>query len=252
MFLDGGMLRGATLPCFAAALVCAGCGSSQTQSAVAPAASSETSLPPPAPSPTPVADESPHALPTECADSAMCTPPKDFGERICSGSYPDAALSLFGPRTPWKRAYLRRAFQAWHVGGHGEMRELHTNEEVLVLTVHQAGDERMQIGGRAFDVLRWDGTCVSLMEDEINFQKPPGAVPANIVWKSLDSKFQAALTEEKAIDMLHANQVRACDAPDADKEPGKTKCEIAREQLSLAIAQWVARTKTLPAPSSIP
>jgi len=234
------------------------CGTTQPVPTTAPSPeASSTATPAAGPlvnSPPPVAEESAHALPTSCVGDPICTPSKDFADRICSGSYPDAALYLFAPKTPWKRAYLRRAFQAWYVGGHGDMRELHTSEEVLILTVRQGSGEGIQIGGggRAFDALRWDGTCVSLMEDEISFQKPPGAVPANISWKALDPNFQAAFAEEKGIEALHVNQVRLCDNPQADKEPQKTKCAIAREQLSLAIAQSVGRGKTLPALASIP
>lgn len=193
-----------------------------------------------------------HALPTNCEGGPVCVPPKEFAQRVCGGTYPEVALHLFAPKTPWKRAYLLRSFQAWHVGGHGDMRELRANEEVLILAVSRGGGEDGQLGGKAFDVIRWDGTCVSLMEDEITFQKPPASVPANITWKKLEPNFQAVFAEDKSIAALRQSQARTCESPAAEQEPGKTKCELARRQLSLAIAQSVGRGKALPALSSIP
>ena len=173
-----------------------------------------------------------------------------FAERLCSGTYPEVALHLFAPKTPWKRAYLQRAFKAWHVGGRGELRDLRAGEEVLI--VKRGTGAGQELGGQAFDVLRWDGTCVSLMEDEISFRRPSSAVPANIPFKKLEPSFQSAFAEEKQIELLRADQVRLCDAPAAEKEPGKSKCELSRRQLSLAIAQSVGKGKTLPPVPAIP
>jgi len=213
---------------------------------------SEAPSEPPTVNPVEETKEPDHVLPTTCSDGPMCVPPKEFASRICGGSYPEAALYMFAPKTPWKRAYLQRSFQAWQVSGRGDMRELHTNEEVLILTVNRGGGDGMQLGGRAFDVLRWDGTCVSLMEDEISFRRPPAAVPANIVWKNLEPSFQAAFAQDKGIDALRAAQARTCDSPSVNREPQKSNCEIAREQLSMAIAQSVGRGSALPALSAVP
>jgi hypothetical protein len=203
----------------------------------------------PPPAPEPKADE--RSLPTSCGDGPVCVPPKEFAERVCAGTYPELALHMFAPKTPWKRAYVLRAFQAWHVGGHGDMRELKANEEVLILSVGRGGGEG-QLGGKAFDVFRWDGTCVSLMEDEITFQKPSGAVPANIAWKKLDPNHQAVFAGDRGIESLRATQSKLCESPAAEQEPGKTKCELSRRQLSQAMAQLVARGKALPELSSLP
>jgi len=191
-------------------------------------------------------------LPSACTEGVVCVPPRDFATRLCAGLFPEVALHMFAPKTPWKRAYLLRSFQAWHVGGHGDMRELRANEEVLIISAQRMGAGVQGLGGQPYDVLRWDGTCVSLMEDELSFKKPAAAVPANIAWKKLDPAFQSLLAEEKNVEMLRATEVRTCDTKSALQEPGKSKCEMARRQVSLAIAQSVGRGKVLPALSSIP
>ena len=203
--------------------------------------------------PAPV-DDAPETreLPTACADGPICSLPSDFAERLCAGAYPEVALRLFSPATPWKRAYLQRSFKAWHVGGRGELRELRAGEEVIIARTNRGTEGNDDLGGRAFDVLRWDGTCVSLMEDEISFRKPPSASVANIAWKKLEPAYQSALFEDRYLENLRASQIRICEAPGVEKEPAKSKCELATRQLSLAMAQSIAKGKELPAPASIP
>lgn len=191
-------------------------------------------------------------LPTSCADGPICSLPADFAERLCAGAYPEVALRLFAPATPWKRAYLQRSFKAWHVGGRGELRELRAGEEVLIARTNRGTEGNDDLGGRAFDVLRWDGTCVSLMEDEISFRKPPSASVANIAWKKLEPAYQSAFFEDRYLENLRLSQTRLCDAAGVEKEPAKSKCELATRQLSLAMAQSVGKGKELPAPASIP
>ncbi|MBL8742050.1 MAG: hypothetical protein JNK04_13175 [Myxococcales bacterium] len=198
-----------------------------------------------------VTPAAPAALPTACAAGSGCSLPTDFGERLCRGSYPEVALHLFAPTTPWKRAYLRKSFQAWHVGGRGEMRELRTSEEVLVVNEKAGAGAGLGMGG-AFEVLRWDGSCVSLMEDEISFHKPSAAIPANIEWKKLDESMKTALGAEREISELRNAWTKTCDGPAAEREPGRSKCELALRRFSLAIAQSIGRGKVLPPPASLP
>ena len=197
------------------------------------------------------AEQEARSLPASCEGSSPCTMPKDFGGRLCQGAAAEVAMHLFAPGSPWQRVYVKRAFKAWHVGGRGEMRDLKSGEEVLV--VKQGGNSgSMDLGGRAFDVLRWDGTCVSLMEDEISFQRPPSAVPANITFAKLAPEFQEYLAADKPVGSLLSNQKRLCEDKKAEKEPGKTKCELARRQLSQGIARVVASGKPLPALAYVP
>lgn len=235
------------------ALVHLGCGAPATHVAAKPAEAAPVAAAAPVaePAPIPIAEEA-RSLPDSCVDGPMCTFPAEFAERLCSGSHPEVALHLFAPKTPWKRAYLQRSFQAWHVGSRSELRELRSGEEVIIVSAPKGRAGGMQIGGQGFDVLRWDGTCVSLMEDELSFKKPPASVPANIPFKKLDRSYQTAFSQEKQVELLRAQEQRTCEAPGADKEPAKSKCELARRQLSLAIAQVVAKGKSLPDLAYVP
>ncbi|NUP08913.1 MAG: hypothetical protein HOW73_22930 [Polyangiaceae bacterium] len=252
-------MRRATLPLLWLGLQVLACGSTVDRDTT-PAGSHEptaASIATPTPTATATVEakaepEAERKLPEACEPGDMCSMPAEFGQRLCGGTHPEVALHLFAPKTPWKRAYLKRAFKAWHVGGRGELRELRAAEEVIVVTVAKPSATGMQIGGQAFDVLRWDGTCVSLMEDEITFQRPSNAVPANIALEELEPPYRTSFTEEKAIELARSAKKRTCEAAGADQEPGKSKCELARRHLSLTIAQSVGKGRALPPLTYVP
>lgn len=203
----------------------------------------------PTPASAPAEESASARVPTQCdVEEPFCVPAASFAEDVCRGQHAELALHFFGPKTPWKRAYVLRAFKAWHVGSRSDLRELRAGEEVILLTGGGKGSAGgiQDAAGRGFDALRWDGTCVSLMEDELSFHKPVGAVPANIDMKALMPEFRSVLMEERPIVQLSGSTAKLCEPSNADKEPGKSKCELARRQLSQVIAQVIGKGKPLP------
>lgn len=213
----------------------------------APRAPAPDPAPPVAGRPEPAAGEPVASSPPDACDHTepFCLPAASFADEVCRGQHAELALHFFGPKTPWKRAYVLRAFKAWHVGSRSDMRELKAGEEVILLTGGGKGGA-ITDAGRGFDALRWDGTCVSLMEDELSFRKPPSAVPANIDLKALDPTFRSALVEERQIEQASSSTSKMCEPGKAEKEPARSKCEMARRQLSQLIAQTIGRGKELP------
>ena len=63
---------------------------------------------------------------------------------------------------------------------------------------------------------------------------------------------KSALGAEKEVLELRNAWTRTCDDPSAEREPGKSKCELALRRFSLAIAQSIGRGKVLPPPASVP
>ncbi|MEP7124758.1 MAG: hypothetical protein ABJE95_27770, partial [Byssovorax sp.] len=107
-------------------------------------------------------------LPSACAstDDKVCLPPKPFVKRLCAGFFPDTALAMFTKGTPWTRGYLRMNVEAWNAsGGMSSSDKLVFDEEVLIVAHRSADTGGMQVSGStgSYDVLRWDGTCASLM-----------------------------------------------------------------------------------------
>src|SRR5262245_22570753 len=137
-------------------------------------------------------ESAPAKIPSECAkkDEEVCLPDPKFAKRVCAANYPSVALALFANGTPWTRAFLRGKTEAWNAsGGASENVQLEFDEEVLVLVRRKAGPNQIQVGsGSGYDVIRWDGTCVSLEGPELTFKRPPAPKTARVEFKSLDEK----------------------------------------------------------------
>ena len=238
-----------------------GCG------ATAPTVSSPTSVGPDLKEPAPVAplahppesvavdqapqdeaqEEEPAALemPTECATSGakVCTPPTAFVDKLCQSKSPDLALSMFRKRTPWTRAYLRRDMDAWYTGVRlSSPVHLVLDEEVIVVAARTGGSSGVQVSGSgSYDVYRWDGKCVSVMEDEVSLRRPPTPQSAPIVWKSLTETTHEALLDDRAIKVRLDLQQSRCSA-----NSSAPRCIEATSALMHLIADYVRKGGKLP------
>ena len=184
-------------------------------------------------------------IPTECATSGakICTPPTAFVDRLCQSVSADVALSMFRKSTPWTRAYVRRDTDAWYTGARRSSPvQLVVDEEVIVVASRSGGSGGVQISGSAsFDVYRWDGKCVSVMEDEVSLRRPPAPRSAPIVWKSLTEATQGALLDDRAIKSRLDLQRDRC-----DKDNSAPRCTDATAALIRLIADYVRKGGKLP------
>jgi hypothetical protein len=201
------------------------------------------------------ADAAPKVLPTTCTPGAdgLCAPPEDFVKRLCGGSFPDVALVMFAKDTPWSRGYLRRAMDAWSAsGGKSSNEKTQVDDEVLLL-VHRVPDTGgMSVSGSSgggYEALRWDGTCVSLMAEEVTTRLPAKAKAAKIPWKDLDLKTREALSADEKVGPFVAEYRKECKGGFGEVTP---KCEKADKKLAQGIVDYVRGGGALPAPSAIP
>jgi hypothetical protein len=209
---------------------------------------------------------SPEPLPTTCgADGSiksakLCLPEPAYAKKLCSGTYPEVALALFGKGTPWTRIYLAGDVEAWNASGGGRTHraKLAFDEEVIVLGKHGAGAGGgiVMTGAQAsYDVLRWDGTCVSVMEGEITTRRPPAPKPADVAFSHLEETTRHALLTAPKVKSTHDTLFKACSAlASVSATPADKKaCEKADKAFSLAIVESVrAGTAALPAPARRP
>ncbi|MBW2458688.1 MAG: hypothetical protein JRI68_29590 [Deltaproteobacteria bacterium] len=208
--------------------------------------------PPPEPEPEP-APPQPMALPTGCADpnAEMCVPPPDFVERLCASRYPNVALAMFHKEAPWTRAYVRvRKMEAWYVqAGRSRPHTLTFAEELIIIADRSAGPGGMKVSGSgSYDVYRWDGSCVSVMSDEVSTRPPGNPDVAPIAWRHLDDRIRDALMEHRKIKFRNDLRVKNCKENEAAK-----KCLRARSGLSRMVADFVRHGRTeLPLPDSVP
>ncbi len=221
--------------------------SATARASVAAAVESKAPLPaePPAPEP--------RTLPTECAASAsdVCTPPKEFVNRLCLRKDQGIALTLFHKQTPWTRAYVRRDMEAWYVAaGRSKPAKLKYAEEVLIVSNRALPKGGIQVSGAgSYDVYRWNGSCVSVMSDEVSLRSPATPDVALIRWKRLADDMRATLEKNQKILYRNKRRRKVC------KRIGRQamrSCQYAEAALSRMIASYVRRGGQLPAPKKVP
>ncbi len=247
------MLR-VPLPLLIAAPLLAACASKPAETAPAPTA--EPSAEPTAAPAAPPAEKHADKLPTECADKGgkLCLPPADFVKRLCSAFYPDVALSMLSKGTPWSRGYLRvKSAEAWNAsGGVSSQDKLVFEEEFVLLTRREANTGGMTVSGAGggYDVLRWDGSCASLQDEEVFLTPSPNPKHAKIPWKNLDDKVQAALLSDEKINKVYTDRRKECKG--ATMGDVSAKCVKLDDQLSVVIVDFLRKGGTVPPPSRLP
>lgn len=203
--------------------------------------------------------EEPAPLPTTCGAEAtiknakLCLPEATFAKKLCSGNYPEVALGFFGKGTPWTRIYLAGDVEAWNAsGGRTHRAQLAFDEEVLVLGKHGAGGGGIVMTGAqaSYDVLRWDGSCVSVMEGEITTHRPPVPKPADVTFSRLEESTRHALLAAPKVKSTHEALFKACTSVSSPAE--KKACDKADKAFSLAIVDAVRSGAPLPAPGRRP
>ncbi|MDB4993601.1 MAG: hypothetical protein JWM74_1033 [Myxococcaceae bacterium] len=205
---------------------------------------------------TPAPEANP-GLPTSCtpvttpSGKKLCTPDADFAKRLCGGEYPDVALALMGKGTPFTRSYMTRDVDAWNAtGGRTHRAKVLFDEEVMVVQYRKAqsgGIVMVSANGESgsYDVLRWDGSCVSVMAEEITLARPPQPKRAAIPWRHLDDATKTALLAAPAVKNSYALLGKACDG-NADR------CTKAESALSSAVVDFVRNGGALPPPAHRP
>lgn len=201
------------------------------------------------------AQPEPAALPATCAGDAkdFCSPDAEFAKRLCAGgAYPEVALALLSKGTPWTRVYMRGDVDAWNAsGGRTHRTKLAFDEEVLVLQKRAApsmGGIVMTGVSATYDVLRWDGSCVSVMSGEVTSARPPQPKPAAVPWQRLDDRTKGALLASPKINSTHAKVGKECAGASSDA----AKCAKAATGFNTAIAEYVRNVGALPAPARLP
>lgn len=231
------------------------CGSAPPPPADPPKTEPESSAESKGAASTANANSAAKTLPTDCTpdEHKLCLPPAEWAESLCGGSFPEVALTMFGKGTPWTRGYLRRSVEAWNASGRASSNEKVEFDEEVILLVHKApATGGMVVSGAtgSFQALRWNGTCVSLMGDEVTQRLPPKAKFAKIPWKTLDFKTREALMAQEKIGPLVEEQRKECKGSSMS-EPSAA-CKKIDAKLSATIVEFIRSGGALPAPENIP
>jgi hypothetical protein len=205
-----------------------------------------------------VAREEPRAqseLPRSCSSADRhCVPPEDFVAALCHGKYPAVAIAMFEKSAPWQHVFVKVADVApvnVHGGPTGGTR-MEFLEEVVVLRRREIRYGEMEVAvPDAFDVLRLDGTCASLAEDEFMSHRP-GVRPkyAPVVWQQIDGAMREVLSQNERVEQAREGQYHACRG--SFLGGGGAECREATLKLARAIMTVLGQGVTLPAPNDLP
>ncbi len=206
----------------------------------------------------PEAKEAPaEGMPTTCAKGSsdkICLPPGYLAKAFCNEDFPTVALAMFAKGTPWTRGYSVTTSAAWNAsGGASSNEKMNMYEEIIVLRVRGADTSsgiQVSGAGASYDVLRWDGSCVTLQEGEFVFDHPPKITSARVVLKRLEQHVRDALRDTTDLGQLisdHRKECKGVTMGDVSK-----KCEELDGKLSVAIANYVREKGGVPAPHKLP
>lgn len=258
----GGRLRSNMRPVIGPAVLLCAAACAAPQVSEAPSASRSTreaerapvqSSRPPA---VAIPEAAPIPFPTTCVTkderAKPCELPSDFANRLCDGNHQNEALMLFAKGSPWARRYVRGEVRAWDASGAAteEMKLLY-GEEVIVLRKREAPAGGMVVSGTSntYDVVRWDGSCVTLDGGEVAPYHLPQLRSAEIDWSRLSREMQDALLADHAV--VEAYKARRSECKGAGIGAVSDACEKARQALSKAIVGFVRRGGKLPVPETI-
>ncbi len=163
--------------------------------------------------------------------------PKEVTE-VCSSVSPTRAAHLFVRNEKLALGYLTRNMATWSTAAkvRSTMSNASFDEEVLVLAERRSRGGVIVSGAAvSYEVLRWDGTCATLMGNELTYAKAPLPV-RGVRIERLELDAQEALLSDPRIHQASDRADAAC------KKEGSQKCEVARRQLGAAV---VSRGKRL-------
>jgi hypothetical protein len=179
-------------------------------------------------------------------------PPINWAERLCQGGvYPEVALYMFQSGTPWTRFYMRTGLNAVNGWGPTVDEDLVYAEEVLPIN-YRAQSQSFHVEGSmgTFDVLRWNGSCVTLDFNEVTSQRPAAPKHSRVEWKDLSDRMQSALLEDAEVERVYRSRRRECKGATI----GRVTAECVRldKELVHVIARYVRKTESLPQPTEYP
>jgi hypothetical protein len=248
--------------CLLTATLMTGCGGAKPPAAPQHRTADATSQPAaasPEPKPSSDSDAAGQAhldVPTACAGSSSnpCLMPLAFVKRLCAGAFPDLALYLFQKSSPWTRAYVavREAEPFNGLGGPNSDQKLLFEEELIILAERKPDMGGMTVSGvgSSYDLLRWDGTCVTLSAQEVRTQRPPRPGNAEVVWRYLEEGTQNALLEDERIAKAVAERRKECKGVTMGEV--SAKCEKADKELKTRVVEAIRDGKSVPRPSKLP
>jgi hypothetical protein len=181
-----------------------------------------------------------------------CLPPPGWVKRLCDDVYPDVALHMFQPGTPWKRLYMVANAEPFNASGGASLLgdKMRRGEEVIALK-RRSGREGVQVGDTAgYDVLRWNGACATIHDGDFSTYKPSDVVYSKLEWRQLSLPLRRLLEGEPEISAAYEARRKACKGRNLGIVA--EECESNDRLLIEEIVRFVHSGVSLPRPDRMP
>lgn len=195
----------------------------------------------------------PSMLPEACAEGEECMPPSRWVTKLCGGVHPEVALHMFRGGSPWKRVYSQKRAPAYNgAGGPSLLDErVEKGEELIALrrnSNERGATEGFSVGDTAgYDLLRWNGSCVTLHDGEYSHKPPRRREHARVEWRWLGDEVRTALQSDGLVRAAYTERRKECKG--ASIGLVSKKCVEWDQSLVAAIVSYVRSGGELPEPS---
>lgn len=198
------------------------------------------------------ASASAEPVPSRCIKrKGTCLPPVKWAQKLCQDVYPDVALYMFQKGSPWDRYYMRTGLNAVNGWGNTMSEDLVAGEEVIPISYRGNKDGFVVEGSEGtFDVLRWNGSCVTLDLAEVTRDRPGTPKSSRIEWRALSTSVQDALMEDQRVAKAVKSRQKECKGATIGKV--SAECERLDRELGSVIARHVRDVGAMPPPASHP
>jgi hypothetical protein len=192
-------------------------------------------------------------LPARCDKPRWpCMPPRDWVARLCEDVYPDVALHMFAQHTPWQRFYMLKNAEPLNASGGASLLgdKIRRGEEVIALKRNgvKNGMQTSDIGG--YDVLRWNGACVTVHDGEFAVKPLPSIGHAYLNWRQLGLPLRQALEADPTVGAVYEEKRRQCRTAGIGRITAD--CEDYDKKLVEEVVRYVRDGGKLPKPTKVP
>ncbi len=192
-------------------------------------------------------------LPARCAKKRWpCLPPPTFVSKLCQDVYPDVALHMFAPKSPWQRFYMLQNAEPFNASGGASLmgHKMRRGEEVIALRRHnsRAGFSTSDIGG--YDVLRWNGACATVHDGEFQIRPLSTVGHAHFEWREIGLSIRQALEADPDVAATYEEKRRQCKGISLGRV--SADCEDYSKKLVDEVVRYVRDGGKLPKPAKLP
>jgi hypothetical protein len=159
---------------------------------------------------------------------------------------------MFRGGSPWKRLYSRARAAAYNAAGGPSLSDerIEKGEELIALRRNSGGASptEMSVGDTSgYDLLRWNGSCVTLQDGEYSAKPPRRRVHARVEWRWLGDAVRNALTSDDVVKQAYVARRKECKGATLGRVT--KKCVQREHSLVSAIVDYVRAGGELPEPS---